>query len=73
VTRPAFWAGYGRTVETRAGDAAIRRMFYLLYEHQKYIVISMSSRRGDPARARRYAAESLHVMDAFRRTGRPEF
>ena len=73
VTRPAFWAGYGRTVETRAGDAAVRRMFYLLYEHQKYIVISMSSRRDDPARARRYAAESLHVMDAFRRTGRPEF
>lgn len=73
VTRAAFWEGYGRTVLTRAGEAAIRRMFYLLYEHQKYIVISMSSRRDDPARARRYAGESQAVMDNFRRTGRPEF
>ncbi len=73
VTRPAFWEGYGRRVETHEGPAAVRRMFYLLYEHQKYVVISMSSRRNDPARARRYAAESLHVMENFRRTGRPEF
>jgi fructosamine-3-kinase len=73
VTRPAFWEGYGRRVETHEGPPAVRRMFYLLYEHQKYIVISMSSRRDDPVRARRYAAESLGVMDRFRRTGRPEF
>jgi len=73
VTRPAFWEGYGRHVETHEGPAAIRRMFYLLYEHQKYIVISVSSRRSDPDRARRYAAESLRAMDNFRRTGRPAF
>ncbi|MHC4983565.1 MAG: phosphotransferase family protein [Planctomycetota bacterium] len=73
VTRPAFWAGYGRRVERHEGDAAIRRMFYLLYEHQKYIVISMSSRRSDPAGAKRYAADCLAVMENFRRTGRPEF
>jgi fructosamine-3-kinase len=73
VTRPPFWEGYGRRIETHAGEAAIRRMFYLLYEHQKYIVISMSSRRDDPARARRYARECLAVIDRFRRTGRPEF
>jgi fructosamine-3-kinase len=73
VTRPPFWEGYGRRVETHEGPAAVRRMFYLLYEHQKYIVISMSSRRNDPARARRYAAESLRVMDSFRRTGRAAF
>ncbi len=73
VTRPAFWDGYGRGVRTHAGQAAVRRMFYLLYEHQKYIVISMSSRRSDPRRARGYAEQSLAVMDRFRRTGRAAF
>jgi len=73
VTRPAFWAGYGRRVETHEGPAAVRRLFYLLYEHQKYIVISMSARRDDPAGARRYAAESLAAMENFRRTGQPVF
>ncbi len=73
VTREAFWEGYGRIVDTHSGAAAVRRMFYLLYEHQKYIVISMSTRRNDPVGARRYAKESLAVMDRFRRTGRAEF
>lgn len=73
VTRPAFWEGYGRRVETRQGPAAVRRLFYLLYEHQKYIVISMSSRRDDPPGARRYARECLAAMETFRRTGRPVF
>ena len=73
LTGEAFWAGYGRRVETHAGPAAVRRLFYLLYEHQKYIVISMSARRNDPARARRYAAECLAVMEGFRRTGVPAF
>ncbi|MCK4277119.1 MAG: fructosamine kinase family protein, partial [Phycisphaerae bacterium] len=73
VTGPAFWEGYGRVVETHAGDAAVRRMFYLLYEHQKYIVISMSRRRDDPPRAGRYAELALLVMAGIQRTGRPEF
>ena len=73
VTRPPFWEGYGTQVQTHAGDAAVRRLFYLLYEHQKYIVISMSRRRNDPAGAKRYAAESLAAMDHFRRTGEPVF
>jgi aminoglycoside phosphotransferase (APT) family kinase protein len=73
VTRPAFWKGYGSPVNTNAGDAGIRRLFYLLYEHQKYIVISMSSRRNDPDRARRYANECLSIMNDFRKTGRPRF
>ena len=72
VTKPAFWAGYGRQLEPST-DAAIRRMFYLLYEHQKYIVISMSSRRNDPAGARRYAADCLATMENFRRTGKAAF
>jgi len=73
VTQPSFWDGYGHLVETHQGEAAIRRMFYLLYEHQKYIVISMSIRRDDLAGARRYARDSLAVMDNFRRTGKPAF
>jgi fructosamine-3-kinase len=73
ITRPAFWEGYGRRIETHTGEAAVRRMFYLLYEHQKYIVISTSTRRSDPTGARRYGAECLAVMDNYRRTGRPEF
>ena len=66
VTTDAFWNGYGRMVVTRAGDAAVRRHFYLLYEHQKYIVISMSARRADPPRARRYASECLEMMRQLR-------
>jgi len=73
VTRPAFWEGYGRRVETSDGPAAARRMFYLLYEHQKYIVISMGGRRSDPAGARRYARDCLGVLEAFRRSGRAAF
>ena len=73
VTQPAFWAGYGRRAETHTGAAAVRRMFYLLYEHQKYIVIRQSARHDDPAAARRYADECLAVMENFRRTGRPVF
>jgi hypothetical protein len=46
-------------------------MFYLLYEHQKYIVISVSSRRNDPAGARRYAEQSLEIMRRFAADGRP--
>ncbi len=73
VTGGPFWEGYGRMVDRSSGDPAVRRMFYLLYEHQKYIVISMSARRNDPDRARRYASQSLAIMDRFRRTGRPDF
>ena len=51
------------------GNANIRRMFYLLYEHQKYIIISLSRRRNDPQGARRYARESLDIMNQFRKSG----
>ncbi len=73
VTKAAFWEGYGQMINTHSGEAAIRRFFYLLYEHQKYIVISMSSRRNDPARAQRYANECLTIIENFKRTGRPDF
>jgi len=68
-----FWQGYGKKINIQEGDAAIRRMFYLLYEHQKYIVISMSDRRNDPARARKYADDSLAVIHHFKETGKPAF
>ena len=73
VTCQPFWEGYGRCVDTHSGDPAVRRMFYLLYEHQKYIVISMSSRRNSPQGARRYAAKCLSVMESFGRTNIPRF
>ncbi|KPK81906.1 MAG: hypothetical protein AMJ81_10235 [Phycisphaerae bacterium SM23_33] len=74
VTRPPFLEGYGGRIDRSPPEAALRRMFYLLYEHQKYIVISMSSRRGrNEAMTRAYARESLGVMENFRRTGLPGF
>ncbi len=67
-----FWKGYGsRTQVTH--EYAIRRWFYLLYEHQKYIVISMSERRNDPARAKRYASQCLYSMNRFAQSDVPQF
>jgi len=73
VTQSAFWQGYGTKIETHEGDARVRRLFYLLYEHQKYIVIALSSRRKDPAGARRYASECLEILKKFERTNCPDF
>jgi aminoglycoside phosphotransferase (APT) family kinase protein len=73
ITRPPFWNGYGREVETHRGEASIRRLFYLVYEHFKYVVISVSRRRNDRPGARRYARECLAALDHFRQTGQPHF
>ena len=73
ITQSAFWEGYGTKVETHEGEARIRRLFYLLYEHQKYIIIALSSRRKDPAGARRYASECLEILKKFERTSCPDF
>jgi len=72
MTRPEFWRGYGRDDFRRSRAAKVRRLFYLLYEHQKYIVISMSSRRNDPQAARRYADQSLQIMQRFKESGRTD-
>lgn len=58
VSTPGFWRGYApetRGRDPRAGDpdAAVRRIFYLLYEVLKYIVIRIA-RNGNPAGAERY-------------------
>ncbi len=56
VSTPAFWRGYGRPdPRQNSAEAAIRRVFYLLYELQKYIVIRRA-RQNDP-----------HGGDAFKR------
>ncbi len=44
VSVPEFWEGYGRA-RPETPEAAIRQRFYLLYEVQKYILISLGRRR----------------------------
>ena len=61
ISRPAFWRGYGRRRDT-SRDARVRGVFYFLYELQKYIVIR-HGRSGDPAAARRYKREVMHIVD----------
>lgn len=59
ISEPPFWQGYGREREL-SPPALIRRQFYLLYEIQKYMPISVW-RRGNPARAARYKEYSLQL------------
>ncbi len=68
LTTDAFWQGYGSKPEPTE-EWAIRKWFYLLYEHQKYIVISISARHKNPARAQSYADQSLSSMRQFFETG----
>ena len=72
LTSDAFWEGYGSSPQ-HTKEWVIRRWFYLLYEHQKYIVISMSRRRNDPPRAQRYAAQCRASMEQFLKSGIPRF
>ena len=76
LTQGPFWQGYaeaGGRLPERSREQAVRRLFYLLYEHAKYIVISVSTRRNDPARARRYADDCRGAMARFAQTGDPVF
>lgn len=57
ISKPAFWEGYGAPRDI-SHEAALRNLFYLLYEIQKYIVIDQG-RNNDPAAARQYRQ---HVM-----------
>ncbi|MFC1736795.1 phosphotransferase family protein [Candidatus Hydrogenedentota bacterium] len=66
LARPSFWEGYG-VAPGQSTEARIRFHFYTMYEHQKYIVICMSQRRNNPSGARRYAADSLDMMEQLRR------
>jgi aminoglycoside phosphotransferase (APT) family kinase protein len=57
ISEPAFWEGYGAARE-QSPAAETRRLFYLLYEVQKYMPICVW-RRGDMAGAARYRQHSL--------------
>ena len=56
ISEPSFWQGYGSERDT-SRPAEIRRLFYLLYEIQKYIPIQIW-RRNDPVGAARYQDHS---------------
>ena len=57
ISQPAFWEGYGHPRDASA-PAEIRRLFYLLYEVQKYMPIHIW-RRNDPKGVARYKQHSL--------------
>jgi fructosamine-3-kinase len=59
ISTPSFWEGYGMPRD-ESRSAQIRRVFYLLYELQKYMPIQLW-RRNDPAGAARYKQQSLAV------------
>lgn len=59
ISRPAFWEGYGAERE-QSPESDIRRLFYLLYEVQKYIFIRRV-RRNRPSEAERYRQQSLSL------------
>jgi fructosamine-3-kinase len=60
VSQPAFWEGYGAARDT-SPEAALRHVFYLLYELQKYIVI-YHGRNKEPESALRYKAEVMDIV-----------
>jgi aminoglycoside phosphotransferase (APT) family kinase protein len=66
ISEPAFWEGYG-AVREQSPEAEIRRVFYLLYEVQKYIVIRRV-RGHDPQRADAYRRQSLGLAETLKRT-----
>ncbi|MCL5998209.1 MAG: phosphotransferase [Chloroflexi bacterium] len=63
ISEPAFWEGYGRPRD-ESREAEIRRVFYLLYELQKYIVIEQG-RAGRAAGARRYKQQVMQIVRSF--------
>jgi aminoglycoside phosphotransferase (APT) family kinase protein len=63
ISEPAFWEGYGGMRE-QSLEAEIRRVFYLLYEVQKYIVIRRV-RGHDPERADAYRRQSLRLAGSL--------
>ncbi len=64
ISEPPFWEGYG-TQRDQSAEARIRRVFYLLYEVQKYIVIRRV-RNQDPERADGYRRQSLQLAELIR-------
>jgi aminoglycoside phosphotransferase (APT) family kinase protein len=63
ISEAPFWEGYG-AVRDRSPEAETRRIFYLLYEVQKYIVIRRA-RGNDPVRADGYRRQCLRLAEAL--------
>ena len=59
ISERAFWSGYGRQRD-ESQPALIRRHFYLLYEVQKYMPISIWRGKNPPA-ALDYKEHSLFL------------
>lgn len=57
ISEPAFWQGYGQERDT-SPEAQTRRIFYLLYEMQKYMPIEIW-RRDDWQRAMQHKAQCV--------------
>ena len=57
ISEPAFWQGYGQERD-QSPSAQVRQQFYLLYEMQKYMPISIW-RRQDAQRALSFKQKSL--------------
>ena len=66
ISEPSFWQGYGSLRDT-SPPAEIRRLFYLLYEIQKYMPIEVW-RRNDPAGAARYREQCLSMAAQLNQT-----
>jgi aminoglycoside phosphotransferase (APT) family kinase protein len=60
ISESAFWRGYGRARD-KSDAARVRRLFYYLYELQKYIVIRML-RSGSREGALRYKREAARLL-----------
>ncbi len=59
ISEPPFWEGYGETRD-ESPPAEVRRLFYLLYEVQKYMPIA-TWRGKNPAEASRHRRNSLQL------------
>lgn len=63
MSEPSFWDGYGMSRDT-SESAQIRRIFYLLYEIQKYIVI-YHYRGSDPADPLKYKQKVMKILSTL--------
>ncbi len=60
ISEPAFWEGYGKQRD-KSPEAEVRRVFYLLYELQKYIVIEQG-RKHNTSGAHRYKEQAMQIV-----------
>ncbi|MGF1582812.1 MAG: phosphotransferase family protein [Gemmataceae bacterium] len=63
ISEPPFWEGYGQTRDTST-EAKIRKVFYVLYELQKYIFIR-SRRGGSPREIAHYRKQALDLASCL--------